>query len=252
LDDYQVNHPENNPVYKTINLASSTFNVGKPLFVQAVNPQSVIVNKAASANIVYSAPKRDRANNMPEGIDAVFAVTIGTETNHAADNLFIQATEDEKEDTYVIGQDLAKGGVANTIPQLWVNRYNSKLSVNTQTLTNEIAEYPLVIFAPSAGEYTIAIHNSQFTIHNEDYALYLTLNGEAIWNLSDGAYTFTLPQGNTAEYGLRIRAKAPEVATGIEEAIVDAQGDTRKVMLDQKVYIIRGNNIYSIDGRLVK
>lgn len=248
LDDYQVNHPENNPVYKTINLASSTFNVGKPLFVQAVNPQSVIVNKAASANIVYSAPKRDRANNMPEGIDAVFAVTIGTETNHTADNLFIQATEDEKEDTYVIGQDLAKGGVAKTIPQLWVNRYDAKLSVNTQVLLNGVAEYPLTIFAPNAGEYVINTDNTY-----EDYDLYLTRNGEAVWNLSNGEYTFSLSQGNTSEYGLRLSArKSPSVATGVDEAVVDAQGEIKKVIINDQVFIIRGDQVYSIDGQLVK
>lgn len=247
LDDYQVNHPENNPVYKTINLASSTFNVGKPLFVQAVNPQSVIVNKAASANIVYSAPKRDRANNMPEGIDAVFAVTIGTETNHAADNLFIQATEDEKEDTYVIGQDLAKGGVAKTIPQLWINRYDAKLSVNTQALLNGVAEYPLGISVPANGEYTISNVND-----NDDYTLYLTLNGEAIWDLSDAPYTLDLTKGTTNAYGLRISAKAPQVVTGVDEAVVDAKGETKKVLINNQVFIIRGNEVYTIDGQLVK
>jgi hypothetical protein len=133
---------------------------------------------------------------------------------------------------------------------MWINRYDAKLCMNTQALVNGVAEYPLTISAPAAGEYTIT--NSQFTIHNEDYSLYLTLNGEAIWNLSDGAYTFTLPKGNTAEYGLRISAKAPEVATGIDEAVVDAQGETRKVLINNQVLIIRGNNIYSIDGRLVK
>jgi hypothetical protein len=85
-----------------------------------------------------------------------------------------------------------------------------------------------------------------------NYSLYLTYNGEVIWNLSDGAYTFSLPQGETMGYGLRIVAKTPSVATGVDEALIDAQGNTQKVLIDNKVYIIRGNNVYSADGQLVK
>ena len=66
-------------------------------------------------------------------------------------------------------------------------------------------------------------------------------------------YVLTLAKGITTTYGLRLSArKAPQTATGIDEAIIDAQGDTRKVLIDNKVYIIRGNNIYTVDGQLVK
>lgn len=53
-------------------------------------------------------------------------------------------------------------------------------------------------------------------------------------------------------YGLRIIAKTPSVATGVDETLIDAQGNTQKVLIDNKVYIIRGNNVYSADGQLVK
>ena len=86
----------------------------------------------------------------------------------------------------------------------------------------------------------------------EDYALYLTYNGEAIWNLSEGAYTANLNKGTDANYGLRISAKAPQVVTGVDEAIVDAQGETRKVLINNQVFIIRGEKVYTIDGQLVK
>ena len=85
-----------------------------------------------------------------------------------------------------------------------------------------------------------------------DQTVYLTMNGEAVWNLSDGAYTFSLPQGNTTNYGLRISARAPQITTGIDEAVVDAKGETRKVVINDKVFIIRGEKVYSVDGQLVK
>ena len=142
---------------------------------------------------------------------------------------------------------MSRGGVAKTLPQLWVNRYNAKLSVNTQSLTNDVADYPLTIFAPKAGEYVINTENAY-----DDYDLYLTMNGVAVWNLSNGEYTFSLPQGNTTEFGLRVSAKSPTVATGIDAAIIDAQGETKKVLINNQVFIIRGEKVYTIDGQLVK
>ena len=171
---------------------------------------------------------------------------ISLDGHATSDNLFVQATDEEKAETYVIGKDLAKGGVAKTIPQLWVNRYDSKLSANTQTFINAIAEYPLSLYAPNEGEYVINTDNTY-----ADYNLYLMLDGAVIWNLSNSAYTISLPQGTTTGYGLRIR-KAPQTTTGTDEVLVDAQGETKKVLINDQVFIIRGENVYTIDGQLVK
>ena len=133
---------------------------------------------------------------------------------------------------------------------MWINRYDAKLCVNTAELISETAEYPLGISVPANGEYTIS--NVQSPMSDEAYTLYLTLNGQVIWNLSNGAYTLTLSKGTSNEYGLRISAKSPAVATDIDEALVDAQGDTKKVLINDQVFIIRGENVYTIDGQLVK
>lgn len=242
LDDYFEN-PQN-PVYNTISLSNYKMVVGKPVFVQAPADQSIVVNPVISG--AASAPRRTPKADMPEGIEAVWQVTIGVAEHPASDNLFVQIADD-KENGYVLGQDLAKGGVAKTVPQLWVNNYNSILSVNTQVLMNNRAEYPLGIFVPKADEYTITAETQ-----TDGYELYLTLNGEIIWNLSNNAYTVAMTAGNTAEYGLCVISKAPQIATGMDEAIVDAQGEVRKVLIDNKVYIIRGNQVYSVDGQLVK
>ena len=42
------------------------------------------------------------------------------------------------------------------------------------------------------------------------------------------------------------------MATGVDEAVVDAHGKTKKVLINDHVYIIRENNVYSIDGQIVK
>ena len=247
LDDYFGN--SENPVYKTISLGESSFSVGKPLFIQPTQATTIIVDKSENATITpASAPRRVRVKNLPKGIAAVYCLAIAGEDQPEADNLFVQVAEDEKADRYTIGQDLVKGGVASGRAQVWVNRYDAKLSVNTQALSENEATYPLTIQIPSNGEYTLSIG----AVENEEYALYLTRNGEAIWNLSDGAYTGAFEKGTTSEYGLRVSARAPQITTGIDEAVVDAKGETRKVLINNTVYIIRGENVYSVDGQLVK
>ena len=245
LDDYFGNSA--NPVYQTINLASSKFTVGKPLFVQATEATSVVVTKQTTAGIVNAAPRRAAAE-LPKGIAAVYRLAIAGEDQPEADNLFVQVAENEKADRYTIGQDLVKGGVASGRAQVWVSRYDAKLSVNTQALSENEATYPLTIQVPANGEYVLSIQSSAIS----DQTVYLTRNGEAIWNLSDDAYIGSFEKGTTSEYGLRVSAKAPQIATGIDEAVVDAKGETRKVVINDKVFIIRGENVYSVDGQLVK
>ena len=244
LDDYQT-HNELSPVYSTITFSTYRFVVGKPVFVQATNDvPAVSITPAVTPSL---APRRVRAAGVPEGAEAVYQLTIAAEDRPSTDNLFIQTAE-EKADAYVIGQDLAKGGVAKNNAQLWVNRYGVKLSVNTVAAVNGVHEYPLGLSIPTAGEYTIAIESAMGA--TED--LYLTRDGEAIWNLSNGAYVGSFEKGTHDNYGLRVSAHAPQITTGIDEAVVDAKGETRKVVINDKVYIIRGEHIYSADGQLVK
>ena len=225
--------------YGTIELNSQKLVVGQPVFVQVEANKSPITVSYGGA---FAAPRRTAKN------DIKYDVRIAPENADYTDRLFVRLDED-KADTYVIGQDLAKMGVSSVVPQLWINRYDAKLCMNTQALTNGVAEYPLSIYAPANGEYEISCQPSAVSDQN---AVYLTLDGQAIWNLTDGGYTLTLSKGTATNYGLRISARAPQTATGTDEAIIDAKGETRKVLINDKVYIIRGDEVYTVDGRLVK
>ena len=239
VDEYMVGEGE--PTYKLVNLASFNAIVGKPLFIQAVNTTPISTTPKIAA-----APRRIREIEIEEGIETVYEVTFGAENSANRDNIFIQTVE-TKEDGYVIGQDLLKAGYNAKLPQIWVSRYGKKLSVNTATPMNGVHNYPLVLNIPQAGDYTIAVEGTQ----GDTETLYLTKDGSIIWNLSYGAYSGSFEKGENSSYGLRIR-KAPQTTTGTDEALVDAQGETKKVIINDKVFIIRGNNIYTIDGQLVK
>lgn len=217
--------------------------VGEPMFVQVSTPGTVVATPVGGAS---PAPYR-RAPKTED--DTKFVVEL-TQNGQLADRLIVE-TEEEKENKYVIGQDLAKFGVSGKVAQMWINRYDAKLCVNTVAPFNGVADYPLSIFAPKAGEYQISNVKSQMS-NGVEYELYLTLNGQAIWNLSDGAFVLNLSKGTDNLYGLRISAKAPQVTTGVDEAVVEAQGETRKVLIGNQIFIIRGDKVYGLDGRLVK
>ena len=104
------------------------------------------------------------------------------------------------------------------------------------------------LFVPKAGEYDLFIEDQP----NSETMLYLTYDGEAVWNLSYGGYVLNLEKGTNAHYGLRIVYSAPKIATGIEETTIQNGDAIRKVIVNDQVYIIRNGEMYSIDGQLVK
>ena len=223
--------------------ANSYLVVGQPIYVQVAALKSPVEANHNS----YAAPVR-RMNASAD--PACYQLTITAEgANRHADRLFVQLDEEKEENTYVIGKDLAKFGTSTSSAQMWIDRYDAKLCLNTLAPQGDATSFPMTLSAPKAGEYTIAIERE---VSTEAYELYLTYDGTAIWNLSESAYTANLNQGADARYGLRIVARTPQICTGVDEAVVNAQGATRKVLVNEKVFIIRGEKVYTIDGQLVK
>lgn len=228
--------------YELFEMDDNKLIVGQPIFVQAPAGKSIVANSST-----YSAAPARRI----QGVNSLARYDVClTAEGKQADRLIIRTDEDKEENAYVIGQDLVKFGVSTRVAQMWINRYDAKLCVNTMAPEGEKTEFPLSVFAPKAGEFTI--HLASYT-SDSDYTLYLTYNGEAIWNLSDGAYTINLDKGTDSNYGLRVSARAPQATTGIDEAIVDNKDAiAAKVLINGQVFIIRGDKVYTIDGQLVK
>ena len=105
-------------------------------------------------------------------------------------------------------------------------------------------------YTPKNGEYRLSLA----TTPDSEASIYLTYDGEAIWNLAYGAYVADLEKGTNSHYGIRITVKkTPEIATGMDEAVVDSKDAVAtKVLINNQVFIIRGDKVYSIDGQLVK
>ncbi len=228
--------------YDQINLGTTKLILGQPVFVQAPANKNITVTYGGT---YAAAPRRAKATETNE-----YEVRLSTYGAKYTDRLFVQADEDKEQDRYTIGQDLAKMGVSSKVAQMWINRYNTKLCMNTFAPINGVAEYPLGIYAPKNGEYRLSLA----TMPDSEASIYLTYDGEAIWNLANGVYAVDLEKGTNNHYGIRVTVKnAPEVATGIDEAIVDSKDAVAtKVLIGNQVFIIRGEKVYSMDGQLVK
>ena len=222
------------------------FIVGKAVFVQVEASQSVVVDPATSGDPqIAASPRRIKANATGKNR---FDVQIAPMDGKMADRMFLLADED-KEDKYVILQDLAKAGLSTKRAQMWVERFNTKLCKNTAQLINGTAEYPLGIYAPQAGEYQIAVAERM----DEQTILYLTLDGGIVWNLNDAPYIAELEKGTTQRYGLKmVRSNAPAITTSVENTQAGTQPTAQKILMDGQVYILRGNKVYTIDAQLVK
>ena len=225
--------------YLTLNLNDKQA-VGQPFFVQ-VDPTAGTTVVANRTN-----PSTVSARYAQEPQEARYAIGVAA-NGKLADRLYIQTAE-EKEDKYVIGKDMSKMGVSTYVAQMWVNRYDSKLCQNTVAWTRNKADYPIGISAPQAGEYMIFAPAEIASGDN----IYLTLDGRVIWNLTYSPYYASLEQGTTTRYGLRIvRDNTSGGTTGVDEVhSVDIQCE--KVIMDDHVYILRGEELYTVTGQKAK
>jgi hypothetical protein len=60
-----------------------------------------------------------------------------------------------------------------------------------------------------------------------------------------------LEKGTTNRYGLRVVSSA-RIPTGVEEATIENGEPIRKVMIDNRVYIIRNGKMYTVTGQVVE
>lgn len=250
-DGGEIGHDD----YEEVDITDKRFVVGKTVFIDpAETVTAVTINKAdGGVPPIAAAPARrgKAATKKYLSLSDYYTIALTPENGGRVAKVYVLPEEDKAE-TYVAGHDLAKMGMSDRKAQIWVERYDAQLGLNTTALINDMAEFPLKLYAPNAGEYTISSIQPSVLSDEDDYTVYLTREGEAIWNLSESPYTLTLSTGKTENYGVRLVRKAPQIATGIDEAVVDAKGETRKVIINDKVFIIRGENVYSVDGQLVK
>ncbi len=226
--------------YKTVPTSSTKFVVGCPFFIQASEASTLTLSQPLSKeSSPFYAPRREQAPQN-EAVCLNFSAVDGD----YSDPIYVSAT-DKEQDTYILGHDLSKAGESKMVPQMWVSAYGKKLSVHESALQGDNAYCSLGLYVPANGEYVLSAAQPE-----DNTQIYLTLNGQPVWNLTQTEYTFTLNKGTTGSYGLMI-VKAPEVATGVDQAQTDdLQGS--KVIINGTLFILRNGQMYDACGRKVK
>ena len=217
--------------------------VGLSFFMQFGGVENVTLLSADDENTNFRAPKRAISN-----VEKFRLALTAEDAINPADYIWVSASE-EATDEYVIGRDVLKMGSMNesTVARMWTTRAGMGLCSNEMPLVDNIAQCALGLYAPQARTYTIAVEEAP-----QDANLYLTYNDQVIWDLTLGAYTIDLAKGKTTGYGLRIEARAPQIATGVENAAVDTKS-ARKVMINNTLYVVTPEGeMYDITGKFVK
>ncbi len=231
----------NSYTFITKTAQSTNFVVGTPFFYQAT-ADGTMVMETANAGGNY-APARERAMEIKD-------VPVGFGNEDFTDYLYVTANEDALNE-YETGKDLAKMTMTNTpkVAQIFGKAYNTKLSMVNVPMVNDQAEVALELYAPQAGTYTISVPTER-----EDASLYLTKDGNIIWDLTVSPYEAEFDKGQNNGYGLMLVRKAPQVTTGVE-TIDNSQltiHNCQKVILNDHVYILRDGQLYDVIGKAVK
>lgn len=219
----------------------ATLAVGHAVFVQATAAGSVTINQTTPS----AAPARLRQSEAP--IHCVRITESGKQKYD--DQLFVSASEEAMPE-YVAGKDVQKQWMGTPkVARIWIEDYNGlRLAANDAVLVNNQADCQLGISAPKTGEYILALQESY-----DDVTVYLTHNGIIVANLTLGEYPISVEKGETAEYGLRIVVKkVPNVATDFDAAIVDNPNGVHKVIINDVIYIIKDQHVYTTNGQIIK
>ena len=217
--------------------------VGSAFFIQYGAASTVSIPTEINDGHGYLAPQRER-NAVEETIYEVQLTNMTT--GEMEDNLFLTAREDAKNE-YEIGRDVAKLSMGTAkCAQMMIPAYGTNLCAADFPLVNDKASYPLTITTPAAGDYRIELAEAY-----EDATIYLTYEGRVIWNVSMSPYEVELQQGQTEGYGLRLVA-APQTPTDIEQSVVSDQSSVQKVIIDEHVYILRGDQLFDVTGKAAR
>lgn len=214
------------------------FVVGTPFFIKETGDITI----EAADNGAFRAPKR-------EVEQLSYCVRIARDGKAGFDNqMYVRASE-EASASYEEGHDLVtmNNETSNYGALLWTVNYGGKrMAIEEAPLVNNKAVYALSLYAPATGIYRIETPTTRM---NAD--LYLTYEGAIIWNLSESAYPIDLKKGTTEGYGLLLVKKVPMTPTGIDE-VQGNKVQCTKVILDEKVFILRGGQMYDVTGKAVR
>lgn len=209
--------------YLAVQLREHVMSVTNPIFVQKTEKcTNVSINKTDGL----------RSANAES---ALYNLQIAKEGATSFDDQMFVAASDNAPSEYVAGYALMKLGLTSSIAQIYSNMYNTNLCmIKAPYAANSVAEIPLTLYAPAAGNYTLSLGKQV----SDGTALYLVKDGTEIHEFNaDGSYTVYLAKGTSNSYSLRLKSTDSEDIT--TPAAETEAGDV-KVYVQEGVLVIEG------------
>lgn len=225
--------------------SNNTFVVGAAYFVQAGATGTLSMLETAgnrNANGLKRAPQHEQEETAT-GINLTLS-----RNGQLNDNMFVTCNDDAQP-TYTIGKDVLKMGstTGTKVARMWANTKNAKLLAADIAYSSDQAVIPMGLYAPNAGEYTLAIDNTP------EQDVYLTHDGIIVWNLSMSEYVLDLNAGTDESYALLVIRRNHNTATGIDAVDTDKRGTdfVEKMIVNGQLFILRDGILYDAQGKKV-
>lgn len=241
LEYHKVDYPVQvlNPssyVFETKLANACNFVVGTPFFYQASADGSMLL-LSADADANY-APRRTNTT-------APYRLTVSFGDDDYTDRLYLSASE-EASDAYEIGKDLEKMMITAqpSVPQIAGLAYGTRLCMMHSPWSENQATYPLSLYAPANGTYTIAAQATS------DTEVYLTKDGIVLQDITSLASQLLLTKGENTQYGLIL---SPRMSSPTDLDEVNGSGATaHKILIRDQLMIRCGDKLYDSTGKIVR
>lgn len=241
LEYHKVSYPVQvlNPssyVFETKLANACNFVVGTPFFYQASADGSMLL-LSADADASY-APQRTNTT-------APYRLTVSFGDDDYTDHLYLSASE-EASDAYEIGKDLEKMMITAqpSVPQIAGLAYGTRLCMMHSPWSENQASYPLSLYAPANGTYTIAAQATS------DTEVFLTIDGIVLQDITSLASQLLLSKGENTQYGLIL---SPRMSSPTDLDEVNGSGATaQKILIRDQLMIRCGDKLYDSTGKIVR
>lgn len=235
---------------QTLSSTVGTINPFLAVFVQAAGEGDLTFDPG---DRILSAPARHLAAQAEKEDESIFVgVTLSGNGQSDQTNLRIRP---DFTDEYQLGYDLLKFTTYYTArPQIFMKTPSHQLAF--QAVNDSVAKscfLPMGVYCEYAGSYTFALDEHYPIDEVEAVYLYDKTTGTTT-NLLYDTYTITTSGriNTTSRFSLNVwlNRKAPQITTGID-GVEAPDGITRKILINDHVYIQRGGAIYDVTGKEV-
>lgn len=155
---------------------------------------------------------------------------------------------------YETGYDVAKWSLDGGKPLIWTVIGDNKLAFAALPDSAAANSIPVTVFNPTEGAFTFSLEQNRYMKRLENVYLWDTYMNTTV-DLMTQDYTEFLEAGTIEGRFYLYTRNVQSVPTAIDLIGDSADANDmkpRKVMIDGKVFIIRGAHVYSIDGHQLK